>query len=170
MRHAEPVFPHPRRENTSMNLIRQSTWTILILGAAAGCTDDGAAPPDAPSSAAVTVKPDSTAIPPAPPLPAAKKTDEPPQVEGPKTESGKSGAAAAKLTADEVAAIKELPAAEQPLATKQVVCPVSAHNLGSMGKPIKVTAEGRTFYICCEGCEEKVKSDPKAVVAKLDPK
>jgi YHS domain-containing protein len=39
-----------------------------------------------------------------------------------------------------------------------------------MGKPIKVSAEGRTFFICCEGCEEKVKSDPKAVIAKLDQK
>jgi YHS domain-containing protein len=33
-----------------------------------------------------------------------------------------------------------------------------------------VSAEGRTFFICCEGCEEKVKSDPKAVIAKLDQK
>ena len=28
-----------------------------------------------------------------------------------------------------------------------------------MGKPIKVTAEGRTFYICCDSCEEEVKTE-----------
>ena len=38
---------------------------------------------------------------------------------------------------------------------------MSTHHLGSMEKPIKVTAEGRTFYLCCEGCEEEVKSRPQ---------
>ncbi len=79
-------------------------------------------------------------------------------------------ASPAKLTAEELAAIKELPAAEQAVAIKQAVCPVSSHHLGSMEKPIKVTAEGRTFYLCCEGCEEELKTNPKAVVAKLDAK
>lgn len=37
-----------------------------------------------------------------------------------------------------------------------------------MGKPLKVTAEGRTFYLCCENCQKDVKADPKAVIAKLD--
>ena len=41
-------------------------------------------------------------------------------------------------------------------------------HLGSMGKPMKVTAEGRTFYICCDGCEEDVKTKGKEIVAKLD--
>ena len=98
------------------------------------------------------------------------KTNEPPKVEGPKAESPKTGAAAVKLTSDELAAIKELPAAEQDQALKQVVCPVSDHNLGSMGKPTKVTAEGRTFYLCCADCQEELKKDPKAVIAKLDKK
>ena len=88
------------------------------------------------------------------------------KVEGPK--ASKPAGAAAKLTADDLAGIKELPKAEQDAAIAQVVCPVSTHNLGSMGKPLKVTAEGRTFYICCDSCEEKVKTDGKAVVAKLD--
>ena len=59
--------------------------------------------------------------------------------------------AAAKLSAEELAGIKELPQAEQDAAIAQAVCPVSTHNLGSMGKPLKVTAEGRTFYLCCDG-------------------
>jgi hypothetical protein len=98
------------------------------------------------------------------------KKDEPPKVEGPKAEGPQSSAGAAKLTADELAAIKELPAAEQDQALKQVVCPVSDHNLGSMGKPAKVTAEGRTFFLCCADCQEELKKDPKAVIAKLDKK
>jgi hypothetical protein len=37
-----------------------------------------------------------------------------------------------------------------------------------MGKPLKTSAEGRTFYLCCKGCEDDLKADPKAVIAKLD--
>ena len=36
--------------------------------------------------------------------------------------------------------------------------------------PIKVDAEGRTFYLCCKSCEDDVKKDPKGVLAKLDKK
>ncbi len=92
-----------------------------------------------------------------------------PKLEGP-SQGSNSESAPAKLTDKELAAIKELPAAEQAVAIKQAVCPVSSHHLGSMEKPVKVSAEGRTFYICCEGCEEEVKTDPKAVIAKLDKK
>jgi YHS domain-containing protein len=53
------------------------------------------------------------------------------------------------------------------VALKQLVCPVSDEHLGSMGTPLKVTAEGQTFYICCKGCNKDVKDDPAAVVAKL---
>jgi hypothetical protein len=172
-----------------MNIIPKSVGSILILGALAGCAgDDGAAPePSTPPSAGqaptksvsappkVKIAEDSakpgegameTAKPGTNPAPApGKKTDDAPIVEGP---TSKTTGAAAKLTADDLAGIKELPKAEQDAAIAQVVCPVSTHNLGSMGKPLKVTAEGRTFYICCDSCEEKVKTDGKAVLAKLD--
>ena len=105
--------------------------------------------------------------PPSPAIP-SKKPDESPKLEGPKTDAGKGDTAAVKLTPDEIAAIKELPAAEQDQAIKQAVCPVSGDHLGEMDKPIKVTAEGRTFFLCCEGCEDELKKDPKAVIAKLD--
>ena len=36
-----------------------------------------------------------------------------------------------------------------------------------MGVPIRVTAEGKTFFLCCKSCEKEVKADPKAIVAKL---
>jgi hypothetical protein len=99
---------------------------------------------------------------------ADKKADDTLKVEGPSTADSKPAGAAAKLTADDLAGIKELPTAEQDAAIAQAVCPVSTHNLGSMGKPTKVTAEGRTFYLCCDDCEEKVKANAKAIIAKLD--
>ncbi|AMV38692.1 hypothetical protein [Planctomyces sp. SH-PL62] len=75
-----------------------------------------------------------------------------------------------KLSDEEIAAIKKLPADEQDAALKQAVCPVSDEHLGAMDMPLKVTAEGRTFYLCCEGCKKAVEEDPKAVIAKLDKK
>jgi YHS domain-containing protein len=175
-----------------MNVILKSTWTVLILGAAAGCAGDTepAAPPVDASAAPVVSKPATGTSTPVNenanatasrdelmPAPAdgtkatdAKKGDEAPKVEGPKAENTKPGPGAAKLTADELAAIKELPASEQATALAQVDCPVSSHHLGSMGMPLKVTALGRTFYLCCDSCEEKLKADPKAVIAKLDQK
>jgi len=167
-----------------MNMIRKSFGTILILGSLAGCAGD-AEPPTQPSPGQSPAVRPATGGPAgkmgdgapsgkmigAPPIttpaPAdGKKTDEAPKVEGPnKTETSKP---ASKLSDEELAAVKELPAAEQAAALAQGVCPVSTHNLGSMGKPLKVTAEGRTFYICCDSCEEKVKTEGKAVVAKLD--
>ena len=168
-----------------MKLIRKSMGTILIMGAAAvGCAGD-AEPPTQPSAG------QSPAAPPRPagnapavkigdesgakagpsqappitiPAPSdGKKATDAPKLEGP----GKSGASS-KLSADDLAEIKKLPKDEQDVALAQVVCPVSAHNLGSMGMPLKVSAEGRTFYLCCDECQKELKTDPKAVIAKLD--
>lgn len=110
----------------------------------------------------------------------AGSKDEMPKVEAPKVESprgdpakddaSKGGAAktaSVQLDADELAEIKKLSAGEQDVARKQAVCPASGEHLGSMGKPIKVSAEGKSFYICCQSCEKEVKADPKSVLAKL---
>jgi YHS domain-containing protein len=176
-----------------MSLLRKSACAVVMLGFVAGCNDDTATTTTAtptPSNTPSTNLPPAPSKPvvpspgggaptakdaaskemqPPPPGPAdAKKAGESPKLEGPKGEAGKGDSAAAKLSTDEVAAIKELPAAEQETALKQAVCPVSGHNLGEMGKPVKVSAEGRTFYLCCEDCQEKVKTDAKGVIAKLD--
>jgi hypothetical protein len=170
-----------------MKLLRKTACAVVMLGVVAGCTDDQTttAPSNAPATnlpprpskpvvpppgqAGASKEGTSKEMQPPPPGPAeAKKGEESPKLEGPKSETGKGDTAAAKLSADEIAAIKELPAAEQEPALKQAVCPVSGHNLGEMGKPVKVSAEGRTFYLCCDDCQEKVKADPKAVIAKLD--
>ena len=94
------------------------------------------------------------------------KRDEAPPLEAPKTGAAKG----VSLTEDEITKIKTLPAAEQDAALKQAVCPVSGDHLGAMETPVKVTALGRTFYLCCDGCESKVKKDPKGVLAALDKK
>jgi hypothetical protein len=97
--------------------------------------------------------------------PASEKGDTPPKIEGPKAEADTGG-----LSSEQLTAIRELPADEQKLAISQKVCPVSDEPLGEMGKPVKVTAEGRTFFLCCKDCAKDVKADPKAVIAKLDKK
>jgi YHS domain-containing protein len=157
-----------------MNAICKSVWSIVLLGLVVGCAGEPeSAPPPPAAGGAKASYPSPTDKPgvKAPAKPAeTKKGDEPPAVEGPKAETATPKNTDAKLTAEELAAIKELPAAEQAVALAQAVCPVSSHHLGSMDKPVKVSAEGRTFYICCEGCEDKVKSDPKGVIAKLDKK
>ena len=171
-----------------MKWIRRSTWMVPILSVVLGCggeeagTTPAGSPPPAPPAGQPHQRPELREGPPKEQPKATEgkkadeskkdesKTEEPPKVEGPKTDASKPGAAAVTLTTDELAAIKELPAAEQDQAIKQAVCPVSDHHLGSMDKPVKVTAEGRTFFLCCPDCEEKVKKDPKAVIAKLDKK
>jgi len=170
-----------------MTSIRRAWWAALVLAAIAGCTEEPApvvtqAPVDmpAPSSPAApapspAVSTPDPATPPAGEIKATPTPDAPggeatpkvdtPAVDAPKGDAPK--AAAVTLTEDEVAEIKNLPAAEQPLALKQLVCPVSGENLGSMGKPVKVAAQGQSFFLCCTGCEKEVKSDPAAVLAKL---
>jgi hypothetical protein len=169
-----------------MNQFYKSISTGMILLAAAGCAGEdqsqstprstSAAVPTAPPTAQVdavrakmsaeTQAPGSTV---APPAKGEQKANGGPKVEGPKEESAQA-AKTGGLTADQIAAIKELPASEQQVAMKQHSCPVSEEPLGSMGKPWKVSAEGRTFYLCCKNCEKDVKADPKSVLAKLDQK
>lgn len=68
----------------------------------------------------------------------------------------------------ELPGLAELSPADRALAEKQKVCPVSGEPLGSMGKPVKVSAKGRTVFLCCDGCEESIKKDPDKYLAKLD--
>jgi hypothetical protein len=80
--------------------------------------------------------------------------------------------AAVDLTPDELAAIKELPEADQKLALAQGVCLVNeeggkAAHLGSMGKPYKTEVKGQVVFLCCDGCEKALKQDPDKYLAKL---
>ena len=164
-----------------MNIIPKSVGSILILGALAGCAGDDGAPPASSTPPSAGQAPSN-----APGGPPAVKivkesakagggqhgTSKTKHQRGPrrparrptthrswKARVAKPAGTAAKLTDDDLAGIKELPQAEQDAAIAQVLCPVSNRTTsGSMGKPLKVTAEGRTFYLCCNSCEEKVKT------------
>jgi Cu(I)/Ag(I) efflux system membrane fusion protein len=54
-----------------------------------------------------------------------------------------------------------LDAADQVLAGKQKLCPVTGKPLGSMGKPVKITVRGRTVFLCCDGCEDRLQANPE---------
>jgi YHS domain-containing protein len=170
--------------------IRTPWWAAAVLSLplalAIGCgstEDTTSTPTPTPSTPPPTTTPATTDTKkdtePAKAAPAPAKEESPkveapkveaPKVEAPKTEPAKGapkGASAVKLSDEEVAAIKKLPAGDQVVALKQAVCPVSGKHLGAMDAPFKVTAEGKTFYLCCDGCKDEVDANPKAVVAKL---
>ncbi|MGV3662443.1 MAG: hypothetical protein ACO1TE_19825 [Prosthecobacter sp.] len=44
-------------------------------------------------------------------------------------------------------------------------CVVSDEDLGSMGKPVKVTHEGTDVYLCCKSCAKDFKKEPAKYVA-----
>src|SRR5262249_38830948 len=144
-------FDWPTRlERDMMRVIRNSALASLLLGGVIGCAGE----PEAPLPSTKTANPRVSELPPASiptktdeskggmssemtPPPAGKpaaKPEEPkkdaPKVEGPKTGSTQP---APTLSADELAEIKKLPDAEQEVAIKQAVCPVSDEHLGEMG-------------------------------------
>jgi Cu(I)/Ag(I) efflux system membrane fusion protein len=64
-------------------------------------------------------------------------------------------------------AAAKLSAADQQLVRKQKVCPVTDLPLDSMGGPVAVEVLGEKVFICCKGCESKLKNDPQKYLAKL---
>lgn len=63
--------------------------------------------------------------------------------------------------------LSELSETDRELVQKQKICPVADQPLGSMGTPIKVNVKGRSVFICCEGCRERLLADPDRYLAKL---
>lgn len=122
-------------------MLRTSMWIAVGLAALIGCGEKGEPMPEA----------------------------EVPEVGAAPAETAPVESAEVTLSPDEMEQIKTLPEAEQPAALAQKVCPVSDEPLGSMGTPIKVTAEGKTAYLCCNGCKKEFEADPAAALAKLKP-
>jgi hypothetical protein len=164
---------------------RPKPWLLMVgLGLLAGCTGEepNPGPPVAPAPAPRPATSATESATPTTGKPAPNDTKAPassptegkdsaaPSLEGPKADAVLGDGKAAKLTDAEVANIKKLPASEQEAAIKQLVCPISGDHLGAMGMPFKVSALDRTFYLCCKGCEDDVKADPKSAIAKLDKK
>ena len=148
---------------------RQLRWSALALFALAGCDTAPTATP-APEPAVVPE--------PTPGAPEKDKNeiksmpveDKKAELDKKEVEKGTAVAAAAdseKLTDKEIANIQKLPAVEQTIAMAQVECPVGGGHLGGMGMPIRQEVDGKVFFLCCDGCVDKVKENPTAVLAKL---
>ena len=75
-----------------------------------------------------------------------------------------------KLSPEHLKEIAKLPVPDQTLARAQALCPITGEPLGSMGMPFKLTVEGKSLFLCCQGCEGKVKKDPKAALQKASAK
>lgn len=58
-------------------------------------------------------------------------------------------------------------AEEKELAARQRICPVTELPLGSMGRPIAVTVQGKKVLLCCRGCEKAIQASPEKFLARL---
>ncbi len=56
---------------------------------------------------------------------------------------------------------------DRAAALAQRTCPVTGDVLGEMDTPIKVRIRGRDVFICCKGCEKKLKKNPEKYLQKL---
>jgi len=56
---------------------------------------------------------------------------------------------------------------DEKLIARQKFCPVTDEPLGSMGAPVKLIVDGRPLFICCKGCENAVRSNPKKYLARI---
>lgn len=70
-------------------------------------------------------------------------------------------------SATPTAAITGLSPEDQRLVKRQKICPVMGEPLGSMGTPFRVVIEGRTVFLCCEGCAAALRKNPAKYLAKL---
>lgn len=68
----------------------------------------------------------------------------------------------------EAPVIEQAPASQPAAAGESAsVCPVSGEENGGHGDPIKVMVEGKEVTVCCEGCIEPLKADPKKYLTSL---
>lgn len=72
--------------------------------------------------------------------------------------------ATAKILAKAQLALDSLSPDDRMAAARQKVCPVTRKALGSMGAPRKIVVAGKTVFLCCEGCEDAVTSNPAKYV------
>ncbi|CAE7421734.1 unnamed protein product, partial [Symbiodinium sp. CCMP2456] len=77
---------------------------------------------------------------------------------------------AEELSPEMLAALEKLPPKDKTLATAQQICPVTEMALGSMGTPPKAEVNGRTVFLCCEGCRGSLMKEPEKYLAVLDNK
>jgi hypothetical protein len=73
-----------------------------------------------------------------------------------------------KLTPEEQADFDALPTADREQAATQKWCPVTDMALGTMGTPVKLDLDGQTVFLCCKGCEKRLRNEATAMIRKLD--
>jgi hypothetical protein len=82
--------------------------------------------------------------------------------------NSKATLAKVKMLTKAAAGLAKLSAEDRKLAEIQRFCAVEEESmLGSMGKPVKLVLEGQPVFLCCVGCEDGAKADPKATLAKV---
>jgi Cu(I)/Ag(I) efflux system membrane fusion protein len=64
-------------------------------------------------------------------------------------------------------ALSQLSSADQRLAKRQKVCPVTGMPLGAMGVPIKVEVRGTPVFLCCEGCRARLLAAPEKYLPRI---
>jgi Cu(I)/Ag(I) efflux system membrane fusion protein len=57
--------------------------------------------------------------------------------------------------------------ADQILADKQRICPVTELPLNTMGGPVPVIVAGRKVFICCAGCEKRLIENPEKYLTRI---
>lgn len=81
-------------------------------------------------------------------------------------------AAGLPLTAERlakvVAGLDKLAPDDRKRAVQQRLCPIQEKPLGLMGKPIEMSLNGGTVFLCCKSCEDDAKADPKGALKKAD--
>jgi hypothetical protein len=66
------------------------------------------------------------------------------------------------------AALVKLSVTDRELAETQRFCAVMDDSrLGAMGTPVKLLIDGKPVFLCCAGCEDEAKANPKETVAKV---
>lgn len=84
--------------------------------------------------------------------------------------SGRSAATATPQSSEPSSkSSSKLSAADRKLAAAQKTCPVTDAPLDSMGGPVRLEVAGRVVFLCCEGCEDEIRKDPKKYFAKIPP-
>ncbi|MGH7170159.1 MAG: hypothetical protein ACRELF_08790 [Gemmataceae bacterium] len=65
--------------------------------------------------------------------------------------------------------LEKLDPEDREQAQEQKYCAIETKTrLGDMGKPIKLTIEEQSVFLCCKGCEKAAKQDPKATLARVE--
>jgi Cu(I)/Ag(I) efflux system membrane fusion protein len=65
--------------------------------------------------------------------------------------------------------LAKLPPDDRKLAEAQEFCPVLKDSrLGSMGVPIKLTVDGKSVFVCCDGCSKRALASPAKTLATVE--